>query len=182
MKLAMPYLDLGTVEIAELLAYVARQSEDDWTENTVRQRRYNQHGFTQSIIIQFADPQEQDFKTYPRQAEFLPLLAPIEGVARQYYRESMTLRSCMIVRLNPRRGVQKHNDIEAYFHRVHRFHVPIMTHPDVIYELGNEYLHIPPGRLIEINNVEGGHGCQNWSDKPRVHLIFDLEPNAPADH
>lgn len=182
MKLAAPYLDLGAVEIAALQAYVARQSEADWTENPTRQRRFNQHGFTHSIIFQFADPLEKVFKTYSKRDEFLPLLTPIAAVAQQNYPEPMTLRSCMLVRLQPRRGVQKHNDVEDYFHRVHRFHVPIATHPDVIYELGGEYLHLPAGRLFEINNVEGGHGCQNWSEQPRVHLIFDLEPDAPADH
>lgn len=63
--------------------------------------------------------------------------------------------------------------------RVHRLHVPLVTHENVLFTIGGETFHLEPDRLYDLNNV-AVHSVTNTSDVLRVHLLVDMLPHSLA--
>lgn len=68
--------------------------------------------------------------------------------------------------------IPRHSDI-GILKFLHRLHVPITTHKDVIFTVENINYKLERGRLYELNNVLE-HSVKNNSPINRVHLLIDL--------
>lgn len=68
--------------------------------------------------------------------------------------------------------IQTHTDAGPSLQMNARIHIPIITHQDCLFNVGNEWRHIPEGHVYRINNNDN-HGVKNNSDIDRVHLIVD---------
>ncbi len=87
-----------------------------------------------------------------------------------------TLGRIMIVNLEPRGCVPLHIDPKDYFEMYSRFHVPIKTNTNVVFNGGpdTDNEHMPLGYLSRLNN-RLPHQLDNNSDENRIHLIVDIE-------
>jgi len=63
--------------------------------------------------------------------------------------------------------------------RVHRLHVPLVTHDGVEFMIDGGTFHLAPDRLYDLNNVVT-HAVVNRSDVMRVHLLVDMMPHSLA--
>lgn len=81
-----------------------------------------------------------------------------------------------LIKLPPHKQVYRHVDAGFYLKHVRRMHVPILSHPDVLFHVGDESINMKEGECYEIDNTKP-HSVDNNSDVPRVHLLVDVIPN-----
>ena len=59
---------------------------------------------------------------------------------------------------------------------VGRFHVPIISHPEVRFFVSGQRLYLAPGETWNLDTTYK-HKLRNGSDVTRIHLIVDVELN-----
>ena len=67
-----------------------------------------------------------------------------------------------------------HTDLDPRIRASRRIHIPIITHPDIMFINGDDKIHMERGYAYEIDNTKA-HGIHNNSDIDRVHLVIDWE-------
>lgn len=86
----------------------------------------------------------------------------------------------LLTRLSPGGEIMSHMDRNFSLTHCHRVHIPIQTHPDAVFTVGDETIHLPEGEAWEINNRRM-HSVLNASPLPRIHLIIDwVIPGEPC--
>lgn len=86
----------------------------------------------------------------------------------------LDLGRIMIVHLEPKGEIGIHIDPGAYFKKHARYHIPLITNPDVqFFDHEGNRAHMPIKTLCRLNNLSN-HGLINDSDKERIHLIVDV--------
>lgn len=103
----------------------------------------------------------------------------IENVLSWVYREvvGVSLGRVMLVKLAPHGAIGAHIDRGAYFRHYKRFHLPLLTSPEVLFHgssLEHDPTHVPAGVLCQLFNGRP-HGVISRWEKDRLHLIFDIE-------
>jgi hypothetical protein len=77
-----------------------------------------------------------------------------------------------LMRLEPGHGVPVHFDHNVYWRSHTRVHIPIVTHPDVRFECGDEAVHMAAGEAWTFDNWRL-HRVVNETPVRRVYLTFD---------
>ncbi|MGZ4317957.1 MAG: aspartyl/asparaginyl beta-hydroxylase domain-containing protein [Gaiellaceae bacterium] len=85
--------------------------------------------------------------------------------------------SVRLLRLGPGASVREHTDYNlGYEDGEVRFHVPVLTNPDAVFELEGRPLDMRPGESWYLDfNLR--HRVANEGAKPRVHLVIDCLVN-----
>ena len=83
-----------------------------------------------------------------------------------------------VAELPPGEVIEPHRDV-GILTRVHRLHVPLVTHKGVKFIIQRQTFFLEEGRLYDLNNAVV-HSVVNESDVMRVHLLIDLMPHAVA--
>lgn len=82
-------------------------------------------------------------------------------------------RSARLLQLGPGSRILRHTDFDlGYEDGEVRLHLPILTSPEVRFELDDEEISMEAGELW-YTNVNLPHEVHNGGDKPRVHLVVD---------
>jgi hypothetical protein len=92
--------------------------------------------------------------------------------------EGTKLGRIMLVKLLPGGAIGEHIDPGPYFRAHYRFHVPFITHTDMVF-FGpgkSNPMHMPEGYLSQLDN-RGLHSAENNSLVERIHLIVDIDSN-----
>lgn len=103
-----------------------------------------------------------------------PVLAQLPGLARLIGPEG-PFGGCtyaFLFRMAPHGVAHAHEDGHPVWHRHHRIHVPITTHPDAVLVADGRACHLEPGRAWTFDN-QSRHGFANGGAE-RVHLIVDV--------
>jgi len=171
--------DWGPIDIAPLAEAIARQEPAAWNEHEQRQKDYEVHRQTQSIVLLFAGvdnwPTIEVLKMpgWDRLANVVvPLMDQI--IARWYPPGGRIIRA-MIARMPPGARIDPHHDAHPSFACGHRIHVPIDTNPRVRFTVDGRPFNLQAGRVYEINNLKT-HSVINKGATDRTHLIFDYVP------
>jgi quercetin dioxygenase-like cupin family protein len=87
------------------------------------------------------------------------------------------LKTVRLMKLNAGAVIKEHNDAELnYENGEARFHVPVITHPDVEFYLDNERITMNEGECWYMNfNLP--HRITNNSSVDRIHLVIDATVN-----
>lgn len=178
MDIGEPYRALGPVDIAALRDAVLAQDEAAWGEQDLRQRRYDVHHHTDSIVLLFCTEDWPD-PVVTREAGWDRLAAVAEPVmaallARGYPKGGTLLRA-MAARLRAGGRIRPHIDSLASFAAGHRIHVPLTAGPGVRFTIDGRPCPMAIGEAYEINN-QRPHSVMNLSDGPRISFIFDYLP------
>lgn len=176
MELATTHRDLGRVPVRALRLWARDADEAVWMEDTLRQDSFRVHARTQSLILLWT--KHHDYprlyrRPWPRWEELRPLVAPVVAHARATTGAQGPLCTTMLARLMPGETIPAHTDSAAFFAAARRFHVPLLTNPDVSFLVDGETVPMPASHLIEIDNRRA-HMVVNNGQSPRVHLIFDI--------
>ncbi|MBU0582005.1 MAG: aspartyl/asparaginyl beta-hydroxylase domain-containing protein [Alphaproteobacteria bacterium] len=83
-----------------------------------------------------------------------------------------------LAELPPREVISPHRDMHILT-KMHRLHIPIVTHEDVVFIIQGRRFYLEPGRLYDLNNAVE-HSVENNSDVMRIHLLVDMLPNKLA--
>jgi len=92
--------------------------------------------------------------------------------------EGTKLGRIMLVKLLPGGAIGEHIDPGPYFQAHYRFHVPFITHADMVFFGPGKLnpMHMPEGYLSQLDN-RGLHSAENNSHIERIHLIVDIDSN-----
>jgi len=81
-----------------------------------------------------------------------------------------------LMRLQAKRTIGEHKDQFSPGPPVARLHIPIVTNPDVIFQVNRKPYHMQLGHVYYID-VSQLHAVSNKGKEDRVHLVFDLVRN-----
>lgn len=76
--------------------------------------------------------------------------------------------------LAPSAEVSKHFDAGYHWYRRVRIHIPVLTHPDVIFGCADQEIHMQEGEAWCFDHRKW-HWVKNNSSYPRVHLVIDTK-------
>lgn len=100
------------------------------------------------------------------------------SVLRQFAQElNGTLGRAKIASLPPAAKVLPHSDRGQYYKARNRYHFVIQSRNGSLLRAGDEEVRMQTGELWWFDN-KAIHSAANDSEHPRIHLIFDLFPNA----
>lgn len=80
--------------------------------------------------------------------------------------------------LDPKAEVSRHYDAGYHWHRRLRVHIPVFTHPDVIFGCADQQRHMGQGEVWCFDH-KNWHWVKNNSPYARIHLVIDTK-GSPA--
>ena len=171
MRLPTEFIQLPLLlDVQRLAGEVLSFSEDDWDSHP--------QGFEGNSAIALVSAHGLNNNDYsgPMQStaalEACPYIQQVLGLF------GSVLGRSRLMRLDPGTQVPPHCDIDySWRHRV-RIHVPIITHPDIIFSsIGNIDIHMQAGEAWVFDNWKQ-HAVYNNSDVQRIHLVVDTTGSA----
>lgn len=106
--------------------------------------------------------------------ELIPYVQPIIEWLELYHNGKVG--RCMLVKLAKNSNVDPHIDPGYYLTNCRRNHIPIVTSPEVLFNVNNTSINMLEGTCYEIDNTKV-HSVNNNSSIDRIHLIVDIIPN-----
>ena len=146
--------------------YVQQNYDGDWSVIPLR----GVAGATHPLRMIYSDPAATAFENTP----FLACCA--------YFREVLAAFRCPVqcvrlMRLTPGSVIKEHNDLDLDARRgVARVHIPVITNPEVAFELNRRRVEMTPGSVWYLR-LSDPHRVANNGASDRVHLVIDLEVN-----
>ena len=195
MRLNKPIIDHCALDIELLVDAISGLDPDQWKQSSATrtrlagtrsgssmilqtQRPYFENRQPPDVIIQlktsgiahsFKDPRFSDlWKIVEKQI--------LKKIGRLY--PDADVMGVQFTSLPAAASIEPHAD-RGMLTLMHRLHVPIITHPDVIFGFDDYSCHLEAGRLFELNN-QVTHAVYNRSKVDRVHLMIDLMPHRTA--
>jgi quercetin dioxygenase-like cupin family protein len=106
--------------------------------------------------------------------EILTYCPEIADAVAAFECEQLSVR---LLRLGPGASVREHTDYNlGYEDGEVRFHVPVFTNPDTVFELEGRAIEMLPGESWYVDfNLR--HRVANEGSEPRVHLVVDCVVN-----
>jgi hypothetical protein len=86
----------------------------------------------------------------------------------------LPITRCRLMRLEPGAEVPWHDDRNFHWFRRMRFHVPIVTEPEVSFDCGDQTVHMAAGELWTFDNFRR-HRVKHGGRLPRIHLVADTK-------
>ena len=176
---------VGEINVDALAERVSRITPEEWDEWKQRQRGV--HIQARAVPFQWChnlfgyepdgDDKFNNIKVYPHYEEYkeeldriYAYLDEIEGPAKMV--------TSILVNLKSGRKIPEHIDKPDFqiFQRTKRYHIPLITHPDVKFSHSGESWHLEKGKIYELNNIVGVHGVKNNSPIDRIHILTDRCP------
>ena len=175
MDIGAPIRNFGKVDMEALGAAILAQDEAAWNENVQRQKDYEVHEQTRSIVLLFANvedwPAVEVIKQpgWDRLAEVaVPVMHEIIG---KWYPPGGTIIRAMAAKLFAGGRIVPHRDSHPSFGAGHRIHVPIVTNPRVRFMIDGRPYQLEVGEAYEINNQKVHSVMNKGDDGPhQLHL------------
>ena len=171
--------DLGPAPCAALLDTVLDLDEAAWTAKEYRQKSFNVHRSTQSIVLCFIDLDQWPSLAIMRDVGWERLghsAEPVmETVISRCYPPGGVVIRAMAVRLPAGARITPHVDEHESLRLSHRIHLPLVTNPRVRFFIDGVPHRFEAGRAVEVNN-QLSHSVMNDGPSDRIHFIFDYLP------
>ncbi len=167
MDIGVPIRSFGKVGMAALGAAILAQDEAAWNENVQRQKDYEVHEQTRSIVLLFANVEDWPAIEVTKQPGWdrlaevaVPVMHEIIG---KFYPPGGTIIRAMAAKLLAGGRIVPHRDSHPSFGAGHRIHVPIITNPRVRFMIDGRPYQLQVGEAYEINNQKV-HSVMNKGD------------------
>jgi hypothetical protein len=166
---------VGFFETPSFIQKLATQPESIWDEYSFRQNNFTPHKKTKTILIVGEDwmveSPEQLSQFEKNKKIFETELINLHNFFIEKYKKGNIVR-CILTNLMPHSVIPPHNDGGMSLMNSKRHHIPILTKPEVEFEVGGEIRHLQANEVWEINNFKI-HSVRNYSSYERIHLIVD---------
>jgi hypothetical protein len=179
MNIDSPLRELGEVDSSALAKAILAQEEAAWHEDAYRQKAFDVHYDTQSILMLFVDLERWPNIIVSREAGWdrladvaLPLM---NDIISRHYPPGGTVIRAMAAKLLSGKNITPHVDKHESFHRGHRIHIPITTNPRVRFMIDGRPYQFKVGQAYELNNQKR-HSVANKGSDDRITFIFDYVP------
>jgi hypothetical protein len=179
MDIGEPIRMFGKVGMERLAEAVLGQDEAAWNENEQRQKDYEVHEQTRSIVLLFANVDQWpaiDVTKQPGWDRLADVAMPVmHEIIRNWYPAGGTIIRAMAAKLLAGGRILPHRDSHPSFAVGHRIHVPIVTNPRVRFMIDGRPYQLEVGQAYEINNQKT-HSVMNKGTTDRINFIFDYVP------
>jgi len=179
MDIGVPFRAFGKVDSQPLAKAVLSADESVWNEYVERQKSYEVHEQTRSIVLLFAEVTnwpKVDISKEPGWKHFADTAVPLmHQIIGNWYPPGGTIIRAMFAKLLAGGRIIPHRDSHPSFGAGHRIHVPIATNPRVRFMIDGQPAMLEVGHAYEINNQKV-HSVMNKGDADRIHFIFDYLP------
>lgn len=173
MLLETPTRTLGPVDHLPLKAAVESAPAEAWFEDDIRQKSFEQHKQTRSLVMLFSstwpNPDVQQRAGWKYFAE--PANALMQQIIAAHYPPGGRIIRAMAAKLLGGGRIALHKDSHPSFAAAHRIHVPLVTNPDVDFVIRGASHHLEEGVAYEVSNLDY-HAVTNLGPD-RIHFIFD---------
>lgn len=172
-----PYFNkIADLDVASLRRCIDHMGDALWQFDQQRQRQFRVHANTQSVLLWYDKNRmlaEATIQPPYRilQRELAPLIDALSQRCIECYGHGNIAR-LLLVKLPAGGHIPEHSDIGAVFVKSHRLHIPIASHPKVIFTVAQESKFLAEGEVWEIDNCSS-HSVINNSEIDRIHLIAD---------
>lgn len=189
MDLGKPLEEHGAVDITDLLAKVPHQTEQFWSSD--RDNRVALAGDRPGNAVFFYNDAPTcigggslrevlntgfvNVLRYKSRPLFDEVDALIDREIQPKFPDCDRVR-VQLAELPPGQVIEPHVDL-GILTRIHRLHVPLITHEGVKFFVKRQPFFLEPGKLYDLNNAVN-HSVENNSDVMRIHLLVDMLPNA----
>jgi hypothetical protein len=171
--------NLGEVDVEALGQAIVALDETAWLEESYRQRAYEVHRDTHSLVLVFCEETawpELEVKKEAAWDQLADLAVPLmHGIIAEHYPPGGAIIRAMAARLNAGGKIIPHTDAHPSFRMGHRIHVPITTSRKTRFMIDGRPYHLEVGQAYEINNQKT-HSVVNKGDEGRITFIFDYVP------
>jgi hypothetical protein len=179
MDIAEPLRELGAVEVNALRDAILAQDEIAWQEEQVREKSYEVHEQTRSIVLVFTDGSgwpDIEVRKERGWSRLADVAFPVmHDIIERCYDPGGTIIRAMAAKLLAGGKIRPHRDSHPSFHYGHRIHVPITTNPRVRFNIEGRPYQFEVGQAYEINNQKN-HSVANKGTEDRITFIFDYVP------
>ena len=176
MDIGVAIREFGKVDMELLAAAILAQDEAAWNENVQRQKDYEVHEQTRSIVLLFAEVSEWpaiEVSKQPGWGRLAETAVPLmHEIIRNWYPPGGTIIRAMAAKLLAGGNILPHRDSHPSFGAGHRIHVPIITNPRVRFMIDGRPYQLEVGQAYEINNQKV-HSVMNKGKEDRINFIFD---------
>ncbi len=182
MDIDAPLKILGALDIEALKHEILSLEDKAWYEQEYRQKEYDVHTYTESIVMIFTDGSgwpNIEVSKQPGWDRLAEVAVPVmHHIVDNYYPTGGTIIRAMAAKLLAGGIIKPHVDSHPSFRHGHRIHVPITTNTRVRLMIDGRPYQLEVGQAYEINNQKR-HSVMNKGDEDRITFIFDY---VPADH
>ena len=180
MRTDEPIRLLGDCSIDALADVMPDAGDSVWDVHADRQQRFEVHAQTRSIVVLIgrSTPGTTSLPV-PERLDYVPVAladaawACAEQVLRHF--PGGRIQRLLLAELPPLSRIRPHRDGGIAMSETFRCHVPVLTHPDVMFMIDDRGYHLEAGRIYHIDNMRR-HGVDNRSPTRRVHLICNIAP------
>jgi hypothetical protein len=167
--------NFGPVPIQILKEHLPSLEDPIWVE--AQFRKSSDHRFTKYLALSWLPPSwklgtDPVIYTVRNTSCIYKEIEPIVKILHREYPDHIVTKA-LIVNLPSGTFITPHFDFGDSLNLCRRVHVPLVTHPDVFFQVNKKWFHFEEGHAYEINNSKE-HGVINNSPVDRVHLIVDL--------
>lgn len=142
--------------------FVTANYEGDWSVIPLRAKA----GATHPVMMMLSDPGCRDYADTPA----LEICPAIRATLAQF---RCPLDSVRLMRLGPGSVIKEHRDHDLAFEDgMVRFHLPVITHPGVVFTLNRSRVAMEAGSVWYLRLTDP-HAVENPGPGERVHLVID---------
>ena len=169
-------------DVSNIADKASKFSEELWDEWSFRQDKHGTHKHTKTVPIVWKDPLNMDTKVYTEDNKYWINYEPIKNDINNLQNlindnlSNGKIESVLLIKLSKNTIIPLHRDSGRYLMSHNRIHIPIITNPDVTFQVSNDIKYLKAGELWEINNNQKLHGVKNQSNIDRVHMVIDWKP------
>lgn len=171
--------ELGPVDSETLASAILAQEEAAWHEQEHRQRAYEVHRDTESMVLVFTEESAWPELVVKKEAAWDRLadvaMPAMHDIIGRHYPPGGAIIRAMAARLAAGGKITPHTDRHPSFKIGHRIHVPITTNRRVRLTIDGRPYRLQVGRAYEINN-QLTHSVANRGTEHRITFIFDYVP------
>ena len=163
-KLANDLAILNSIEWTE--HFVRQNYEGDWSAIPLR----SPIGETHPIRMIYSDPSAKEFVD----TEYLKKCPYFQEVLAAFKCDLSVVR---LMKLSAGSRIKQHSDYDlCYEDGAVRFHIPVVTNPQIEFYLNDERIILSAGECWYLR-LSDPHRVNNFSDRDRVHLVVDATVN-----
>lgn len=160
--------DCAALARSEWIAHFVQSNYDgDWSAIPLRAKA----GATHPVATLASDPAADDHAD-------TPILDACPAIRAALTAFRAPLASVRLMRLGPTSRIREHRDRDLSFEDgMVRLHVPLLTHPDVVFMLNGRRIAMEAGSVWYLR-LSDPHAVENPGPGERVHLVIDAKVGA----
>ena len=177
---------ISDVDVTALREQVLLLGDEQWFADLSANRRSATSGTLQSVPLVFDPDLRHSHPTrLPPLSQFETALRPVLEAVAEHFEGSepgqrLTARfglgyfiRAVFERLHAGASVTMPPDSDFSLVHSHQVHVPVATNANVALVVDTEAVHLPAGRVVEINNRRE-RSMRNDGDAASIHLLLDF--------